>query len=121
MTRRIVIGKDFEVACWVANLAGGAWVPGQCTAIGLAELNAEGEGELIAGVVYDSFNGASVCMHVAAVPGARWMTKDYLRICFAYPFQQLKVNKIRSMNTWALFLRRPSRMLTPMATCCSTR
>jgi hypothetical protein len=33
-------------------------------------------------------------MHVAAVPGARWMTREFLWVCFDYPFNQLRVNKI---------------------------
>lgn len=61
-------------------------------AIGLEE-----DGELIAGVVYDNYNGASICMHVAAVPGKRWMTKDYLWFCFYYPFEQLGVKRITGL------------------------
>lgn len=32
-------------------------------------------------------------MHVAG-EGKRWMTKEYLRVCFDYPLNQLKVKKI---------------------------
>lgn len=51
-------------------------------------------GNLIAGVLFDNYNGASIQMHVAAEPGARWMTREYLHCCFAYPFRQLAVRKI---------------------------
>lgn len=78
-----------SICTWVSERAGGSWVQGQATAIGLME-----DGELIAGVVFDSWNGASCCMHVAAAPGKAWMTPSYLKVCFAYPFNQLGVNKI---------------------------
>lgn len=45
-------------------------------------------------------------MHVASDGSKNWMTKSYLQICFDYPFNQLKLNKIigvvDSMNTQAL-------------------
>lgn len=52
------------------------------------------KGQLIAGVVYDDFNGSNIWMHVAAVPGRRWMTRGYLYTCFAYPFVQLECKRI---------------------------
>lgn len=90
--RQVIFGGpdvSQSICSWVSARAGGSWVPGQATAIGLME-----DGELIAGVVFDAWNGASCCMHVAAVDGKAWMTPSYLKACFAYPFNQLKVNKI---------------------------
>lgn len=51
-------------------------------------------GELIAGVVYEGFNGHNVWMHVAAEPGKKWLTRAYLAACFAYPFVQCGVSRI---------------------------
>lgn len=51
-------------------------------------------GELIAGVVYNEFNGVNICMHVAAVPGRRWLRREFLHTCFDYPFVQLGVQRI---------------------------
>ena len=68
---------------------GGTWSPGRGQALGLVE-----DGRIIAGVIFDSWNGASLCMYVAAVPGARWMTREFLRLSFAYPFQQLGCKKL---------------------------
>lgn len=84
--KRIVFGYDRDVGQWVCQRTGGTFSEG--TAIGFAE----GE-RLIAGVLYDNYNGASICMHVAG-EGKRWMTREYLRICFDYPFNQLKVRKV---------------------------
>jgi len=76
----------------------GTYVEG--TAIGL-----ERDGELIAGVLYDHYNGASMAMHVAA-EGKQWLNREYLWFCFYYPFEQVKVKKVigivPSTNTQAL-------------------
>lgn len=51
-------------------------------------------GELVAGVLYEGFNGVNLWMHVAAVPGRRWLRREYLRACFAYPFCVCRVARI---------------------------
>lgn len=58
-------------------------------------LGLERDGKLIAGVVYDGFNGSNIWMHVAAEPGARWMTREYLYYCFYYPFVELGCRYVR--------------------------
>ena len=65
---------------------------GQATSIGLTE-----NGKLIAGVVFNIYTGPSICIHVAAEPGKRWMTRDFLFRTFAYPFIQLKCNRITGL------------------------
>ena len=54
----------------------------------------ERNGELVAGVLYDDYNGSNVWMHVAAHTGRRWLVRDYLYICFRYPFIQLDLNRV---------------------------
>lgn len=83
------MGRDDAVGHWIMARTDGAWAPGQGRAIGLEE-----NGRLIAGVAFDSFNGASCCIHVAAVPGKRWMNREFLWVTFAYPFLQLNVKKL---------------------------
>ena len=87
--KRVVYDKPEEVKAFFARQLGLKSTFPEASAIGL-----EQDGEIIASVVYDNYNKASICMHVAAVPGARWMTKEYLYAAFAYPFLQLKVEKI---------------------------
>lgn len=87
--KRIVLDQPERISKWVADRMESGWHGARGSAIGLLEND-----EIIAGVLFDSWNGASICMHVAAVPGKRWMTREYLRVCFAYPFQQLRCNKI---------------------------
>lgn len=62
---------------------------------GMTAIGLERDGKLIAGVVYEGYNPHNIWMHVAAEPGGRWLTRQYLYACFAYPFVQLKVDKVR--------------------------
>lgn len=84
----IVFDKEL-IGPWICARIGGSFDKESCSTIGLTNK----DDGLIAGVMYDHFNGRSLCMHVAA-EGARWMTRDYLWTCFDYPFNQLKVGKI---------------------------
>lgn len=89
--KRVVYGEDARVAKWVGDIVEEIYHPEAAT-IGLEE-----DGELIAGVVFDHYTGPSISMHVAAIPGKRWMTKDFLWRCFAYPFLQLQCNRITGL------------------------
>lgn len=59
------------------------------TAIGLRR-----SGELVAGVIYEGFNGHNMWAHVAAEPGRRWLVREYLFACFAYPFIVCGVDRL---------------------------
>ena len=84
--RRIVIGQP--VVDWVAKHQKRGEGYGFSAGIGM-----EKDGELIAGVVYNEWNHVNINMHVAAI-GNNWMTREYLWMCFDYPFNQLKVKRI---------------------------
>lgn len=56
------------------------------TAVGL-----ERDGELIAGVIYEGFNGHNVWMH-CAIPGR--LTREFLHYCFEYPFLELGCKRV---------------------------
>lgn len=91
MMKKVIYGEDQRVAQWVGGKVDEVYHEG-AAAIGLEE-----DGELIAGVVFDYYTGPSISMHVAAVPGKRWMTKDFLWRCFAYPFLQLQCSRITGL------------------------
>lgn len=91
--KRIIVDQSGRVASWVsARIPGKDDFPEDARAIGL-----EQDGEVIAGVVYTMYTGSGVCMHVAAVPGARWMTRDFLYTVFAYPFLQLQCRRVTGL------------------------
>lgn len=88
----IVMREPDRVGRWVCERTGGVWSPVDAWAIGL-----ERDGQLVAGVVYDHFNGASVAMHVASDGSKRWLNRPFLRFCFDYAFMRLKVKKVIGM------------------------
>lgn len=61
------------------------------TAIGIKR-----NGVLSGGVLYENYTGPGGCveMHVAG-DGARWMTPQFLRLVFGYPFIQLGCKVVR--------------------------
>lgn len=50
-------------------------------------------GELMGGVVYQRYTHASVLMHVAGFM-PNWVNRDFLWLCFHYPFEQLGVGRV---------------------------
>lgn len=69
-------------------------IPGLARSEGMRAIGLRRDGELIAGVLYEGFNGQNMWIHVAAEPGRRWLVRDYLRACFAYPFVVCGVNRL---------------------------
>ena len=76
------------VGPWVASRTGGTWSPGRGTAIG----KLDDQGNLIAGVLYEDWNGANIMCHIAGE--GNWASRQFLNVIFDYPFNQLKVKRI---------------------------
>jgi hypothetical protein len=100
-SKRLVINEHERVAEWVANQAGcsaKAWAGYVC-------LGLEDAGELVAGVVLESFTGRGVNIHVAGI-GKNWLNRNMLITCFSYCFNQLKLKRLTGLtpasNTTAL-------------------
>ncbi len=72
----------------------GERIPGFAACEGQRAIGLRRDGVLVAGAVYEGFNGRNLWMHVAAEPGARWLVRDYLRACFAYPFLLCGVERV---------------------------
>jgi len=69
-------------------------LPGFRLCEGARAIGLRRDGVLVAGVVYEGFNGHNIWMHVAAVPGRRWLNREYLQACFRYPFEVCGVQRI---------------------------
>lgn len=74
------------VGHWTAKRVNGAFFEGGATAIGL-----ERDGKLVAGVIYENWNGKSLLAHIA-VEGR--LTRDFIAAIFDYPFNVCGVDKI---------------------------
>lgn len=77
-----------SIGPWVCAKAGGTWVPGRGSVIG----KVNEAGALVAGVLYEDWNGANVVCHIRGE--GNWACRSYLATIFDYPFNQLKVKRI---------------------------
>jgi len=53
----------------------------------------ERDGEIVAGVVFDHYNGSSIAAHIA-IKNKFCLTKEFLQVCFSYAFDEAQVIKI---------------------------
>lgn len=88
--KRIILNEPHRVCRWVSEQM-------QANFLHAVGIGLEKDGVIIAGVVYDQWNGPNICAHIAAVPGSHWMTREYLWMIFAYPFNQLGVRRITGL------------------------
>lgn len=88
--RRIVFNESDRVGTWVMAQNDAVWLPGQGNCIGVED----SAGRLIAGIAFDNYNVASTQIHVAALPGKNWISKELLWQVFSYPFHRLQVKKL---------------------------
>lgn len=76
----------------------GAWAKArisECTEWGkFRALGLITETEILAAVIYNDFSTTGCAIHLAAVPGRRWMTREFLFAAFDYPFNQLKYKRL---------------------------
>lgn len=54
-------------------------------------------GELVAVVVYDCFSEVDCNMHIASNGGGKWLTRGFLKIAFAHPFIQWRLNRVTGL------------------------
>lgn len=94
MGRFIVANQDKRVAEWVAsNISVFDFGNTPYTAIGLANET----GSLLAGVIYQNYTKTDIHMHVAALPGKRWLCRHFLGEGFRYPFEQLGCRRVTGL------------------------
>jgi RimJ/RimL family protein N-acetyltransferase len=95
------IESSTEVGEWVCSHTGGGYHEACSNALGLRN----GKGDLIAGVIYENWNGRSVFCHIA-IKGR--ITPAYLAAIADYPFNVCDVEKliasVSSANSKALAL-----------------
>ena len=92
--KRLVLDQHQRVAEWVASQTGcsdAAWAGYVC-------LGLENEaGELLAGIVLESYNGRSANVHIAGV-GRQWMNRNMLVTFFHYCFNHLKLKRLTGLT-----------------------
>jgi RimJ/RimL family protein N-acetyltransferase len=83
----VSFNADF-VGPWVSEKTGGTWTKGRGTAIGKLGT----DGQIIAGVLYEDWNGVNVVCHIAGI--GNWATKEFLNLIFDYPFNRIGAKRI---------------------------
>jgi RimJ/RimL family protein N-acetyltransferase len=103
--RQAVYGDDAVLIAWAQKRIGVEFRD-DATAIGLVRSDDVGpvgadrdtHGRLIlASVVFDSFSKFDCSMHVASDGSGRWLTRDFMVRCFAYPFIQLGLRRVTGL------------------------
>jgi len=55
-------------------------------------------GQIIAGLVYENYNGRNIEMHIATDGSRQWMTRYFRWAAFDYPFNQLGVERVTAVT-----------------------
>ncbi len=61
---------------------------------GLQAIGLENAGALVGGVLYERINACNAWIHIALESGWLHGSRQFLRACFAYPFLQLKLQRL---------------------------
>lgn len=80
----VVFGADAKVSEWVAAKIPGLQVSPNARALGVIK-----GGKLVAGVVFENWNGVHIEAAIAAHPNAAWADRKTLYALFRYPFIDL--------------------------------
>lgn len=91
--RAIVITKDARICIQEAEAILGApfTFTGWYSTIGNVI-----DGRMAAVVIYTQ-NGEDIELHLVMHPGSRWLTSDFARAIFSFPFRQLGLNRVSAV------------------------
>jgi hypothetical protein len=97
MSRHVVVNCEDKLAPFMERHchSHGAFTVGR--AVGLVDVHDDREPEILASVWFDSFNGANVNIHVAALPGRRWLNREFLWYGFHCPFNEWGVKRVTGL------------------------
>ena len=69
-------------------------IPGLARTDGMRAIGLRRHGELIAGAIYEGFNGKNMWVHLAGLPGRKWLNREFLKAGFYYPFVLCGVDRL---------------------------
>jgi RimJ/RimL family protein N-acetyltransferase len=87
-----IYGQDARVLDFMAEHLADCELPADSVTLGV-----ESGGELIAGVAFENYTKTGISIHVAALEGRHWLSKDFLFRVFAYPFLQLSCHRVTGL------------------------
>lgn len=83
---------DAAVA-WAKEQIGAEGIGQDCAAVSLVD----DQGQFLAVCVFSSYIGTNIDMHLAARPGAHWLSRSYYNAVMALPFDVLQVPRITGL------------------------
>jgi len=83
----ITLENQEALGRWICAKTNASFIAGEEQYIGLINE----DGTIAAVTAFSDYNGASIRMHVA-IEGK--LNREYIRYCYSYPFQQLKIKKL---------------------------
>jgi RimJ/RimL family protein N-acetyltransferase len=78
---------------WAKEQIGAEGIGQDCAAVSLVD----DQGEFLAVCVFSSYIGTNIDMHLAAKPGAHWLSRSYYNAVMALPFDVLQVPRITGL------------------------
>ena len=87
-----IYGQDARVLDFMAEHLSDCDLPADSVTLGV-----ESNGELIAGVAFENYTKTNISIHVAALDGRHWLSRDFLFRVFAYPFLQLNCHRVTGL------------------------
>lgn len=103
MASSLIYGDEERLLPWAASRVGIGDFRRDAYTIGL-----ERDDNLVAVVVFDGFSTCDCNMHLASDGTGKWMNRAILAASFAYPFIQLRLNRVTGLvpatNEYALKL-----------------
>lgn len=83
---------DFEVSSVLPFVQG--LIPGLAKSDDMRAIGLRHNGQLVAGAVYEGFNGRNLWVHLAGLPGRCWLNRRFLQAGFHYPFVTCGVDRL---------------------------
>lgn len=87
MAKTINVVDQEILGKWICKKTNAGFIAGEEQYIGLINE----DGSIAAVTAFSDYNGASIRMHVA-IEGK--LNREYIRYCYSYPFEQLKIKKL---------------------------
>jgi hypothetical protein len=69
-------------------------IPGLAENNGMRAIGLRRDGVLVAGAVYEGFNGRNMWVHLAGLSGRCWLSRKFLQAGFHYPFITCGVDRL---------------------------
>lgn len=82
-----------DAVAWTKARIGAEGIGENCAAVSLVD----DQGEFLAVCVFSSYLGTNIDMHLAARPGAHWLSRSYFNAVMALPFDVMQVSRITGL------------------------